>query len=178
MLSRNKITDRCNSVIRAAAGMAATVAMASACASSEAPQAVPALEQVAPYPVAEAGYSRQAIHLPPADNEADLRVELSVGKDIEVDCNRHWFGGQLKQLTLQGWGYDYFRVEGIAGPVATMMGCPADSRRQAFVGVNFGDAALVRYNSKLPVVVYVPDGFTLQYRIWRADTAYRAATPG
>lgn len=26
-----------------------------------------------------------------------------------------------------------------------------------------------RYNSKLPVVVYVPDGLEVSYRIWGAD---------
>lgn len=26
-----------------------------------------------------------------------------------------------------------------------------------------------RYNSKLPIVVYVPKGYVLEYRIWKAD---------
>lgn len=26
-----------------------------------------------------------------------------------------------------------------------------------------------RYNSKLPIVVYVPKSYTLEYRIWKAD---------
>jgi ecotin len=32
-----------------------------------------------------------------------------------------------------------------------------------------GEGFLLRYNSKLPVVVYVPNGFEVRYRIWRAD---------
>lgn len=31
-----------------------------------------------------------------------------------------------------------------------------------------GDPYLVRYNSKLPVVVYVPEGVEVRYRIWSA----------
>jgi ecotin len=31
-----------------------------------------------------------------------------------------------------------------------------------------GDGALLRYNSKLPVVVYVPVDFEVHYRIWTA----------
>jgi ecotin len=27
---------------------------------------------------------------------------------------------------------------------------------------------LINYNSKLPVVVYVPEGMDLKYRIWKA----------
>ena len=31
-----------------------------------------------------------------------------------------------------------------------------------------GDGFLLRYNSRLPVVVYVPQGFDVRYRIWTA----------
>ncbi len=31
-----------------------------------------------------------------------------------------------------------------------------------------GEGFLLRYNSKLPVVVYVPEGFEVRYRIWQA----------
>ena len=27
----------------------------------------------------------------------------------------------------------------------------------------------INYNSKLPIVVYVPDGYSLEYRIWKAN---------
>ncbi|RQW83332.1 MAG: proteinase inhibitor I4 serpin, partial [Methylococcus sp.] len=32
-----------------------------------------------------------------------------------------------------------------------------------------GEPYLIRYNSKLPVVVYVPKGNEVRYRVWRAD---------
>jgi ecotin len=31
-----------------------------------------------------------------------------------------------------------------------------------------GDPYLIRYNSRLPVVVYVPEGVEVRYRIWSA----------
>jgi ecotin len=31
-----------------------------------------------------------------------------------------------------------------------------------------GEPYLIRYNSRLPVVVYVPEGAEVRYRIWRA----------
>lgn len=33
-----------------------------------------------------------------------------------------------------------------------------------------GDPYLIRYNSQLPLVVYVPDGVEARYRIWTAGT--------
>ncbi|MCG8509052.1 MAG: ecotin family protein, partial [Rhodospirillales bacterium] len=32
-----------------------------------------------------------------------------------------------------------------------------------------GEPYLIRYNSRLPVVVYVPQEAEVRYRIWRAD---------
>jgi len=54
------------------------------------------------------------------------------------------------------------------------MACPPDEpKRSAFVRINPGkdDAqnGWLRYNPKLPVVVYVPHDIEVRYRIWSAD---------
>ena len=41
-----------------------------------------------------------------------------------------------------------------------------------------GEPRLLRYNSRLPLVVYVPDGVEVRYRLWRADGNVRTADPG
>ena len=46
------------------------------------------LEDVAPYPKAEAGFSRQVIHLPKQKNEDDYKVQIIAGKTLQVDCNQ------------------------------------------------------------------------------------------
>jgi ecotin len=49
-----------------------------------------------------------------------------------------------------------------------MMACPPDEKEtEAFVQVR-GDGYLQPYNSKLPTVTYVPEGFSVRYRIWSA----------
>jgi ecotin len=57
-----------------------------------------------------------------------------------------------------------------------MMACPGEEKRTAFVAVNLEDP-LLRYNSKLPVVIYVPEGFSVRYRTWSADGTARDAPP-
>ena len=47
------------------------------------------------------------------------------------------------------------------------MTCPDGSRQQAFVAVG-GEPLLVRYNSRLPLVVYTPADVQVRYRIWSA----------
>ncbi|MBM7342173.1 serine protease inhibitor ecotin [Pantoea coffeiphila] len=134
------------------------------------------LEKIAPYPQAEAGMTRQVITLPPKDNERDLKVELLIGKTLEVDCNRHMIGGTIKRETLSGWGYDYLVVEKLSEPASTMMACPDRARQQKFIAANLGEDAFQRYNSRLPIVVYVPKDVQVKYRIWQASETINQAT--
>jgi ecotin len=57
-----------------------------------------------------------------------------------------------------------------------MMACPGRRRHEAFVQLR-GDGYLVRYNSKLPLVVYAPDGFEVRYRVWRAGNEIHVGRP-
>lgn len=127
------------------------------------------LEKVAPYPKAEKGMSRQVIYLPKQEQEENFKVELLIGKMLEVDCNRHMMGGSLESKTLVGWGYDYLVLNKLSAPAATMMACPDTTKQQKFVAANLGDAAMQRYNSRLPIVVYVPKDVEVKYRVWKAD---------
>jgi ecotin len=41
-----------------------------------------------------------------------------------------------------------------------------------------GEPKLLRYNSRLPLVVYVPAGVEVRYRLWRAEPDFCQAEPG
>ena len=41
-----------------------------------------------------------------------------------------------------------------------------------------GEPKLLRYNSRLPIVVYVPSGVEVRYRLWRADPTGTRADEG
>ena len=127
-----------------------------------------------PYPLPEAGYERMVIHLEPLGNEDLRKVEILIGKTIKIDCNQHWLSGTLERETIVGWGYSYYILRNAGGPAAsTRMACPpGEDKKEAFVQVR-GDGQLLRYNSKLPIVVYVPTGFEVRYRIWTAGEEAR-----
>nr|WP_314267564.1 serine protease inhibitor ecotin [uncultured Moellerella sp.] len=127
------------------------------------------LEKIAPYPKAEAGMTRNVIELQPKENEDNYKVELVIGKTLKVDCNRQWFMGELESKDLEGWGYNYYRLEEVKGPASTMMGCADQAKTEKFITTNLGDDAFVRYNSKLPIVVYAPKDMAVKYRIWSAE---------
>ena len=48
---------------------------------------------------------------------------------------------------------------------------PHSGRRERSLG---GDPFLIRYNSRLPVVVYVPEGVEVRYRFWTAGPEVKA----
>ncbi|BBQ83068.1 MULTISPECIES: serine protease inhibitor ecotin [Enterobacteriaceae] len=149
--------------------------LAIACVSSSAWAAEQPLEKIAPYPQAEKGMKRQVIQLPAQKDESAYKVELLIGKTLEVDCNQHRLGGELESKTLEGWGYDYYVVEKISGPASTMMACPNQEKTKKFITASLGDDAMLRYNSKLPIVVYAPENVEVKYRIWQAqETVHNA----
>ncbi|HDV8352563.1 ecotin [Burkholderia vietnamiensis] len=134
------------------------------------PASAPAVsaESIKMFPQPAAGQQRAVIALPALDNEADARVELMIGKTLPTDCNQQWFGGELTAEDVKGWGYTYYRLTDVKGPASTLMACPGQAPQQRFVQVR-GDGQLLRYNSRLPLVVYVPEGFDVRYRVWHAS---------
>jgi len=134
-------------------------------------------DEMKPYPLPEAGIQRLAFRVPAVANEDDRKVEILAGKVIPVDCNRTFFGGSIQERTAEGWGFPYYVVETKGQRVSTMMACPpGEEKKDAFVPVR-GEGFLIRYNSKLPVVVYAPDGFEVRYRIWTAGEEAEGAEP-
>jgi len=151
-----------------AIALIAAACVSSSAFASEIPKEQP-LEKVAPYPQADKGMKRQVIQLPVQQDEANFKVELLIGKTLEVDCNQHRLGGQLESKTLEGWGYDYYVFDKVTSPVSTMMACPDGKKEKKFVTAYLGDNSLLRYNSKLPIVVYTPENVEVKYRVWKAD---------
>ena len=115
-----------------------------------------------PYPPAEKGMTRFAIVLPKQDNEENFKVEIIVGKKVMVDsANRAFMGGKIEEVNIEGWGFSRYVVKEL-GPVAqTLIGGGVPEER--FVTMQ---PLLVRYNSRLPIAVYVPEGAEVKYRIW------------
>ena len=128
-----------------------------------------------PWPDAREGQIRFVIRLPEQANEDEFKVEILVGKTVTLDAvNQYWFGGSLTQETIAGWGYPFWTVEVGKEMAGTMMAVPEDAPRiPRLVPARFNNG-LIRYNSKLPLVVYVPTGFETRYRIWSAGKSMEA----
>ena len=75
--------------------------------------------------------------------------------------------------TIQGWGYDFYRLDKISKPASTLMACPQIIKQEKQVSITT-NLTFINYNSKLPLVVYVPDDITLAYRIWTSSSMHQA----
>ncbi|MCS5690895.1 ecotin family protein [Cyanobium sp. FGCU-6] len=148
--------------------------------------AVPRLD-LARYPSPAAGERRWVIQLPGvlpptrdpslSPSPSDWRVELIVGREVEVDCNRHHFGGRLRPESLPGWGFTVYRVSDVGPMVSTRMACPpGEPKRRAFVPMG-GKPFVVPYNASLPIVVYAPRDLEVRWRLWKAEKQQRPAQP-
>lgn len=129
----------------------------------------------AAYPRAPAGRERKVVLLPHVERGADddLQVEIVVGRVIETDgINAYGFGGAIHERNIDGWGFSYYEVEGdLKQAASTLIGGPPNPAPR-FVA---GPRTLVRYNSRLPLVVMVPEGCELRWRLWKADGEWRSA---
>lgn len=117
-----------------------------------------------PYHEAPEGMVRRVLFLDRYADESVLKLELIPGKIMNVDCNIHILSGRIRERIIDGWGYPYYQFTTNGAVRSTQMACDQPNEDR-FVQA---ESLLVRYNSRLPVVVYLPQGFDVLYRIWEA----------
>ena len=125
------------------------------------------------------GMQRFVIVLPHKAREEEDRfsVELVTGREMLTDgVNLMRLGNRIEARTLKGWGYNYYEVTGSAEAMSTMMAPPPGAPQvKRFVSAM---PLRIAYNSRLPVVVYAPNGYQLRYRIWTAPETFVQAGRG
>jgi ecotin len=131
--------------------------------------------ELKPFPAAEQGMERYVVVLPDKTRaeEVDFKVELIPGKTMLTDgVNQMRHSSRIEARPLAGWGYTFYEVTVQDTTMSTMMAAPEGSEKiKQFVS---GTPLLIRYNSRLPIVVYAPEGYEIKYRIWTAGDAGNA----
>lgn len=129
-----------------------------------------ATKELAIWPKAQENFKRIIITLPAKTDEATLRIELIPQKTMQVDCNSVVLRGNMETKNLQGWGYDYYVLNNVSSPISTQMACPKQDKKQVKPVEIMTNLSFLLYNSKLPLVIYIPKDTQLSYRIWTAGT--------
>lgn len=123
---------------------------------------------LSPFGPAKKGYVQYVIDLPHSTTGQDYnkKVEFYVGKMAEVDvCNSHFLGGALAAKELKGWGYTYYEFETDGMIMGTMKGCLDNRKELKFVAAR---SMTIDYNGRMPIVIYVPEGYEVRYKIYTA----------
>ena len=138
-----------------------------------------AADNMQAFPTAEEGMVRYVLQLPEQADESAFRVELIGGNTVRIDKeNRYFLGGKIEAQTIAGWGYTRYMVSSLGPMAGTLMAIdPNLPQVDRFVSLG-GEPYLIRYNSRLPVVVYVPEGAEVRYRIWSAESEIKPVDEG
>lgn len=137
------------------------------------------LDDMQPFPPADEGMTRHVLRLPAEPDETLLKVELILGRTVLTDAaNRYFFGGEIAEETIPGWGYTRYVLPRLGPMAGTLMAVdPAAPKVERFIALA-GEPYLIRYNSRLPVVVYAPADVEVRWRVWRADAHPQAMPQG
>ncbi|MCL1048953.1 serine protease inhibitor ecotin [Shewanella abyssi] len=122
------------------------------------------------FPAPKEGQVQHILTLDKLENESDYMLEIQIGQTKMVDCNKHGLSGRVIQKPLQGWGYRYYEVESISAGPSTMMACFDQALTEKFLPITT-DLKL-RYDSRLPKVIYLPENSQVRYRIWKVESPF------
>jgi len=102
----------------------------------------------------------------------DWRIQLIVGQTVRLDCNtKRLLGpGVTMRMLPKASGKALFEVKGPVAVISTKMACPDDQpTRTSFLSLG-KQPYLIPYNASWPIVVDLPVGTELRWRVWKAET--------
>ena len=102
----------------------------------------------------------------------DWRIQLIVGQTVTLDCNTKRLSGtgMTMRMLPKASGKALFEVKGPVAVISTKMACPDDQpTRTSFLSLG-KQPYLVPYNASWPIVVDLPVGTELRWRVWKAET--------
>ncbi|PKG74298.1 ecotin [Shewanella sp. Choline-02u-19] len=122
------------------------------------------------FPAPKEGQVQHILTLKTLENEADYMLEIQIGQTKMVDCNKHGLSGKVIQKSVQGWGFSYYEVESISAGPSTMMACFDQALTEKFLPITTD--LKMRYDSRLPKVIYLPENSQVRYRIWKVESPF------
>ena len=109
--------------------------------------AVEAADTMKAFPPADQGMVRYVLQLPKQADESAFKVELIVGKTVQVDeGNRYFFGGKIEEVTIEGWGFPRYVVSKLGPMAGTLMAVDPNAPMVSRFVVLGGEPYLIRYN--------------------------------
>jgi ecotin len=124
------------------------------------------------YPKPDSKSVQKVITLAPIADEDSHYVEIMVGKKTTTDaCNTYVLQGELKVDYAQDSHNHFYKFTTDGTIMSSAVGC-LDTK--TFEKVAYAQSENVKYDSKNPIVVYVPKGYEVDYKIWSSSKINKA----
>ena len=137
------------------------------------------------YPEPEKGMKRVDLKLPKIENDKNYKVEIRFGLEINVsECDDvKDFSFNNKNLT-KGYGIPPYRFPYFALPndlttefvtLKNNDNKKCDESKKIKKKVLSSQSIFEEYNYHFAIPYYIPENWTLEYRLWKVDSEYKNA---
>lgn len=107
------------------------------------------------------------------DERENRMLELIPGRVEQVDgVNENFLAGTITKEGMKGCSYPCYRVA--LGPRGSTRRAVPPGTPPVMQFVPLGNRKLIAYNSKAPVVVYMPEDAKLKFRVWKGGEEWVA----
>lgn len=134
-------------------------------------------QQKPDYPKPKKGYKLVKLELPKIDNEKDYKVEIAFGMESKVgECSvaSFGFGGLKTEYLVPPYKWPYYVTNG--DTIEVIEGRNPDesctSTRQILKKIMSDQNEIENYSSSFVRHFYIPENWTLEYRIWKSTPDY------
>ena len=128
------------------------------------------------YPIPQEGWDKIEVALPAIKKGmGEYRVEFTVGFEMETDlCNPYYLIGEWTEHEVKDTDLVYFIASTKGQVVKAMNECPNEKMKSQFVGLKSNS---MLHNGGQSLVVYMPEGYQLRYRLWSVEKGWTSTIP-
>lgn len=129
------------------------------------------------FPSAQEGWEKIEVHLPAVKKGGEeYMVEFTIGFEMMTDtCNPYSLIGSWSEMELKESGRVYYIASTKGQVVKAMSDCTDNKEVNEFVGLK---SKLILHEREQPLVVYIPEGYQLRYRLWNTNKKWENPVAG
>lgn len=130
------------------------------------------------YPEPKEGFKRVDLLLPKIENPKDYKVQVKFSIEATVrECSDASFIFNKKNLKeeygiQQHSRYPYYVIENGAAEIFEGMSSDCKSDKRIKRKIKSSQDIFIEYQSSYPRPFYIPEFWSVEYRIWKADDKY------
>jgi ecotin len=131
------------------------------------------------YPEPKTGFKRVDLILPKIENQQDYKVEIKFSINYNViECANVNFGFNIKNLKTE-YGiansrFPYYVIENDIIEISEGLSSDCISKTKVDKKILSSQNLLLEYQSYYARPFYIPENWTLEYRIWKADANFKS----